>query len=140
MRSMESGDFLSAWAGISGLQFALPATWTGARARNHSVVELARWWSEGPARLCGQWASKGSLKAGKMADFVVWEPDSIALTDQIHHRHAGSAYAGRRDLRGLVVRTRTRAEVRLVRMRHVCRLACACVGSSRSVGVLVKKI
>jgi allantoinase len=105
MRFFAEGDFLSAWAGISGLQFSLPATWTGARRRHHSVVDLAKWWSEQPARLCGQWERKGSLRAGKDADFVVWEPEAVAVTDQVYHRHAGSIFASRTDLRGLVRRT-----------------------------------
>jgi allantoinase len=105
MRRLDDGDFLEAWAGISGLQFSLPATWAGARPRNHSLATLAKWWSEEPARLCGQWHAKGSLRAGKDADFVVWEPETLALTDQVYHRHAGSIFAGRSDLRGLVRHT-----------------------------------
>ncbi|KAJ1629470.1 hypothetical protein T492DRAFT_117127 [Pavlovales sp. CCMP2436] len=31
------GDFVQAWAGVSGLQFIMQATWTEARLRGHSV-------------------------------------------------------------------------------------------------------
>lgn len=105
MRGLGSGDFLSAWAGISGLQFNLPATWTEASRRGFGPADLARWWSEGPAKLSGQWHAKGSLEAGKDADFVVWEPEADALTDRTYHRHAGSPWTARTDLKGKVVKT-----------------------------------
>ena len=107
MRALESGDFFLAWAGISGLQFSLPATWSEAHSptRNHTISDLAMWWSERPAKLCGQLHRKGSLRVGKDADLVVWRPEELALTDTAYHRHPGSPYAGDPQLRGRIERT-----------------------------------
>ncbi|KAL1530737.1 hypothetical protein AB1Y20_001636 [Prymnesium parvum] len=102
LRHLSSGDFLGAWAGISGLQSSLQATWTPARARGVTPLELARWWSERPARLAGLHARKGSIEVGKDADLVVWEPDAAGLSDRLYTRHPGSPYAGRADLLGRV--------------------------------------
>eukprot|EP00656_Telonema_subtile_P005362 TRINITY_DN12436_c0_g1_i2.p1 TRINITY_DN12436_c0_g1~~TRINITY_DN12436_c0_g1_i2.p1 ORF type:complete len:283 (-),score=47.80 TRINITY_DN12436_c0_g1_i2:124-972(-) len=104
MREMGQGDFLSAWAGVSGLQNNLAATWDAAAARGFTPVHLAKWWSERPAQLAGIWAQKGSLEQGKDADFVVWDPDKRAATDKLYHRHPGSPYAGQ-VLRGEVRHT-----------------------------------
>jgi allantoinase len=94
MRKLKSGNFLDAWGGISGLQFSLQVTWTEARNRGYSVEHIIKWWSEMPARLGGFWMSKGSLDIGKRADFVVWDPNSYAITDRSYHRHSGSPYIG----------------------------------------------
>ena len=63
MRQLESGDLLKAWAGIAGLQFNLPATWSDAgRAEantSRALLDLARWW--GAARAAR--AHAGSLKS-----------------------------------------------------------------------------
>ena len=32
LKKTDSGDFLAAWGGISGLQYLLPATWTALRS------------------------------------------------------------------------------------------------------------
>ena len=111
MRQISSGNFLDAWAGISGVQASLAATWTEARQRGFTPLDMARWWSERPARLAGLWRAKGSLEAGKDADFLVWEPDAEAITDRIYHRHPGSPYAGRAGLLGRVRQTLVRGRV-----------------------------
>lgn len=77
LRKLEEGDFMAAWAGISGVQLSLAATWHEARRRGHSVLELSRWWSENPAKLAGLWAVKGSLEIGKDADYVAWDPEEV---------------------------------------------------------------
>ena len=61
-------------AGISGLQMGPMATWDDASRRGgYSVGDLARWWSEQPARLAGLWDRKGSLEVGGLeGGGVVW--------------------------------------------------------------------
>jgi allantoinase len=97
LKALESGDFLKAWGGIAGLQYALAATWDGARKRQLQPQLLARLWSEFPARLAGVGERKGRLKMGQDADIVVWDPDSLADTSTrgLQHRHKGTPYAGR---------------------------------------------
>ncbi|MGJ5695003.1 allantoinase AllB, partial [Streptomyces pratensis] len=50
---LKTGDFASAWGGISSLQLGLPAMWTEARRRGHSLEDVVRWMSAGPAALAG---------------------------------------------------------------------------------------
>lgn len=104
MRKMAEGDFLGAWAGVSGLQNNLAATWDAAAARNFTTEHIAKWWSQRPAQLAGIWAQKGSIEPGKDADFVIWDPNKMATTDKMYHRHPGSPYAGQL-LRGEVRHT-----------------------------------
>ena len=49
------------------------------------VVRVAQWWSEQPAKLAGLWYSKGSLEAGKDADFTVWRPREPAMVTPPTH-------------------------------------------------------
>src|SRR4029077_14046469 len=39
----DTGDFRTAGGGIASLQIGLPAVWTGARRRGHSLADVARW-------------------------------------------------------------------------------------------------
>ena len=97
------GDFFAAWGGIASLQLALPAVWTGARARGVSVDRVAAWMSTNSSKLAGLDASKGALAPGCDADIVVWDPDSSFIVDpsKLAHRHHITPYAGR-ELFGLV--------------------------------------
>ena len=42
IKEQQSGDFMKAWGGIAGLQFLLPAFWTGAKKRGFSLGDVAR--------------------------------------------------------------------------------------------------
>jgi cytosine/adenosine deaminase-related metal-dependent hydrolase len=94
------------WGGIASLQLALPLVWTGARARGHTLVELARWMAAAPARLAGLHGRKGAIVAGRAADLVVFDPDAAFRVDpaSLHHRHPVTPYAGRM-LHGVVLET-----------------------------------
>jgi allantoinase len=117
MKQLASGDFLSAWGGISSLQVALPAAWTGAVARGRSLAELAEWMCAAPSRLAGL-ASKGSIRAGADADLVVFNPDDAWIVEgrRLHHRHSLTPYEGR-TLRGVVERTYVRGALVSARER-----------------------
>ena len=103
LKSLSTGDFLSAWGGISSLQLRLPAVWTTARRRGHTLDDLVRWLSAAPARLGGLADRKGAIAPRFDADFVVWDPDVEfeVRADSIHHRHKLTPWLGRR-LRGEV--------------------------------------
>jgi allantoinase len=92
----ETGDFLSAWGGISSLQLRLPVTWTIARRRGFSVTDLAEWLCAAPAKLVGLDQVKGKLAPGYDADIVIWNPKSEFRVepDLIHHRHRLTPYRG----------------------------------------------
>ncbi|MCM3906431.1 MAG: allantoinase AllB [Pyrinomonadaceae bacterium] len=111
MKLQESGDFLKAWGGISSLQLRLPATWTEAQQRGHSIEDLARWLCGAPAALVGLAGRKGALGVGGDADIVIWNPEQEFLVepDVLHHRHKLTPYAGR-TLAGVVEKTFLRGE------------------------------
>ncbi|MFJ9183460.1 allantoinase AllB [Streptomyces anulatus] len=99
---LKTPDFASAWGGISSLQLGLPAIWTEARKRGHSLDDVARWMSAAPAALAGL-TRKGAIEAGRDADFAVLAPDATFTVDpaELFHRNQVTAYAGK-TLHGVV--------------------------------------
>ncbi|MER5806980.1 allantoinase AllB [Streptomyces sp. NPDC002033] len=102
---LKTGDFATAWGGISSLQLGLPAIWTEARKRGHTLEDVVRWMSAAPAALAGL-AAKGGIEAGRDADFAVLDPDETFTVDpaHLHHRNQVTAYAGK-TLHGVVKST-----------------------------------
>ncbi|MBL1100737.1 allantoinase AllB [Streptomyces sp. 205] len=100
---LKTGDFGGAWGGISSLQLGLSAVWTEARRRGHTLHDVVRWMSAGPAALVGLDRLKGAVAAGHDADFAVLAPDETFTVDPtaLHHRNQVTAYAGR-TLHGVV--------------------------------------
>ncbi|MBD0695276.1 allantoinase AllB [Streptomyces sp. CBMA123] len=98
-----SGDFAAAWGGIASLQLGLPAIWTEARRRGHTLADVVRWMSSGPAELVGLTGTKGAIAAGCDADLVAFDPDGefAVHARALHHRNPVTPYAGR-TLRGAV--------------------------------------
>jgi allantoinase len=105
LKQRGGGDFGAAWGGIASVQLGLPAVWTGARARGHSLVDVVRWMAQAPADRVGL-AHKGRIEVGADADLVRFAPDEEFTVDvaRLHHRNPVSAYAGRR-LAGVVRET-----------------------------------
>ncbi|WP_435238038.1 allantoinase AllB [Streptomyces sp. YPW6] len=99
---LKTPDFASAWGGISSLQLGLPAIWTEARRRGHSLDEVVRWMSTAPAELAGL-TRKGAIEAGRDADFAVLAPEATFTVDpaELFHRNQVTAYAGK-TLHGVV--------------------------------------
>jgi allantoinase len=106
LKLRETGDFISAWGGISSLQLRLPIVWTEARRRGFSVVDLSRWLCAAPAAIVGLQDRKGKLAAGYDADMVIWNPSKSFRVEgeKLHHRHKLTPYEGRQ-LEGVVERT-----------------------------------
>ncbi|KAK9811373.1 hypothetical protein WJX72_002753 [[Myrmecia] bisecta] len=117
MKKFDTGDFIEAWGGISGIQYGLPATWNAMKKHGIAPAFLAKWWSESPAKWAGLSARKGQLSAGLDADFVVWDPEAPANTSKegLYTRHKDTPFANMA-LAGRVVAT-------FVRGQQTCRAA-----------------
>jgi allantoinase len=102
LKHLDTGDFGTAWGGISSLQLGLPLVWTEARRRGLGLADVARWMSAAPAALVGL-DSKGGIRVGGAADLVAFDTGTEQVVDpaRLHHRNAVSPYAGAR-LTGVV--------------------------------------
>ena len=111
LKLLDAGDFMSAWGGISSLQFGLPIIWSEAQKRGISLETLSRWMSVNPAQFAGLQDRKGVLKKGADADVVIWNPEaSVTIAaGNIHHRHKVTPYEGKQ-LKGEVLETWLRGQ------------------------------
>ena len=102
LKRLDVGEFGLAWGGISSLQVGLPAVWTEARLRGHSLVDVVGWMSQRPAELA-RLQHKGRIERGYHADFAVFAPDDAFVVDpaRLHHRNPVTPYA-QRALAGVV--------------------------------------
>jgi allantoinase len=108
---LKSGDFLSAWGGIAGVQSTLAVMLDrGHHERALRVERIASLLAETPARRF-RIPRKGSLTPEHDADLVLIDPAaSFTLSeDQLHQRHKTSPYLGA-SFRGTVRRTIRRGE------------------------------
>jgi allantoinase len=111
MKGLKEGNFRTAWGGISSLSVALPVMWTDASRRGFTLMDIARWMAEGPARLAGCAARKGRIDAGYDADLVIFDQDTTfqVTPERLHYRHPLSPYEGE-TLRGVVKATYLRGQ------------------------------
>ncbi len=110
-KSMKTGDFVSAWGGIAGVQSTLTVLlekgWHDRRLPLERITALV---AAEPARRF-RIASKGSLQPGLDADLALVDLDArfVLTTDDLHQRHKMSPYLGS-SFRGTVRRTIRRGE------------------------------
>jgi allantoinase len=96
LKRLDVGEFGPAWGGISSLQIGLPAIWTEARLRGHTLVDVVRWMAQRPAEIA-RLQRKGRIDRGYHADFAVFAPDDAFVVDptRLHHRNPVTPYAER---------------------------------------------
>ncbi|MEP6650861.1 MAG: allantoinase AllB, partial [Lapillicoccus sp.] len=96
LKHFDTGDFGTAWGGISSLQLGLAAVWTEARQRGFTLSDVVGWMSRGPADQIGL-SHKGRIAVGADADFAVFAPNDQQVIDaaRLHHKNPITPYAGR---------------------------------------------
>ncbi|CAG9783698.1 unnamed protein product [Diatraea saccharalis] len=109
---LKGPNFMTAWGGISSMQFDLSLFWTEAKARGHSLSMASHYLSAGPARLAGLQDKKGAIRPGLDADFIFFDPDaSFLVTPQvIRYKNKISPYMYR-VMTGKVMRTYLRGQL-----------------------------
>ena len=97
IKEIETGNLQKAWGGIAGLQFLLSSSWTGLKDML-SLETFIPLLTEHPAHFLSLQNSKGKIKIGHDADFVIWEPEETFEVTQkeIFHRHKATPYDGER--------------------------------------------
>jgi allantoinase len=95
LKNLDTGDFGTAWGGISSLQLGISAVWTNAAARGFAIADVVRWMSSGPAELIGL-PAKGRLAVGADADCCVFDPTEAFVVDgkSLAHKNKITPYAG----------------------------------------------
>ncbi len=112
LKQLPTGNFKTAWGGISSVSLALSAVWTKARLADISISEIVKWMCEQPAVLSGLSNRKGRIAVGMDADITIFDPDRTwhVTESQLHFRNKISPYLGER-LTGQVKATLLRGQL-----------------------------
>ncbi|KAM3963520.1 allantoinase-like [Aphomia sociella] len=109
---LKGSDFMTAWGGISSLQFGLSLFWTEARSRGYDLTTVSHYLSAGPAHLCGLQEKKGALRPGLDADLIFFDPDAafVVTPQEIRYKNKISPFMNR-VLTGKVMQTYLRGQL-----------------------------
>lgn len=112
LKLLESGDFASAWGGISSLQLALPLIASEGEIGLQDYSLLAHYLSLAPAKFAGLSESKGSIEVGKDCDLVLWDDNKQfqVSKDQLFFKHKHTPYLNK-TLKGEIHRTYLRGQI-----------------------------
>jgi allantoinase len=108
--SQKTGDFFSAWGGISSVGLGLSILWTESQRRklspDETLLSIVRWCCVNTAAQVGLSHLKGEFKVGLDGDVCVFDPEVefVVAHDAMLFRNKCSPYEGR-TLRGVVRET-----------------------------------
>lgn len=74
LKTVDDGNFMKAWGGVSGLGLGLSALWTGASKRGYSIGKVLEWTSMRTAVHARLDDRKGGITVGNDADLIIWDP------------------------------------------------------------------
>lgn len=74
LKALETGDFMTAWGGISTLGLGLSLLWTEGKKRGISLAKIVQWTSVNTAKHVGLGEVKGAIREGFDADFAIFDP------------------------------------------------------------------
>lgn len=105
LKNLDTGDFGTAWGGVSSLQLSLAVVWTAAKDRGIGLDQVVDWMASRPAAVAGLQA-KGSIEVGYDADMAILAPDAefVVRAEELEHRNPVTPY-DHRSLSGVVRRT-----------------------------------
>lgn len=106
LKLLEQGDFLTAWGGVSSVQFGLSLFWTNCQQYGFTLFDLVKLLCKNTAKLVKLENRKGAIKPGYDADFVIWDPEGSyqVKTEDIQHKNKVTPYLGK-VMKGRVYRT-----------------------------------
>ncbi|KAJ6499276.1 allantoinase [Mycena sanguinolenta] len=112
LKKLDEGDIMGAWGGISSLGLGLSLLWTEGSKRGVSLAQIIDWTTKKTAEHAGLSASKGALKVGYDADFVIWDPSAefTVTKESLQFKNKLSPYEGM-TLRGRVKQTYVRGNL-----------------------------
>lgn len=110
----ESGNFFSAWGGISSVGMGLPILWTEMTRRgltspsqfDRAITDVVKWCCVNTAAQVGLQASKGDISVGMDADFCIFDDAAewIVEPSTMLFRNKCSPYQGK-TMKGMVKET-----------------------------------
>ncbi|SMN22764.1 similar to Saccharomyces cerevisiae YIR027C DAL1 Allantoinase, converts allantoin to allantoate in the first step of allantoin degradation [Maudiozyma saulgeensis] len=108
LKSLNSGDFLNAWGGISSVGLNLPLLWTSGSKLDKpiSIIDVVKWCCENTAKHAGINHIKGYINVGHDADFAIFDPNqSYTFEDEKSHFKNKLTPYNKMELRGNVKST-----------------------------------
>ncbi|KAL0955942.1 hypothetical protein HGRIS_002127 [Hohenbuehelia grisea] len=96
LKSLDDGDIMSAWGGISTLGLGLSLLWTEGRKRGVTISQIVNWTATQTALHAGLSDIKGKLDVGYDGDFIIWDPNATfeVTKESLNFKNKLSPYVG----------------------------------------------
>ncbi|KAL7414704.1 allantoinase [Mrakia frigida] len=111
LKNLDTGDYSTAWGGISSLGLGCSLLWTEAEKRGFGMEEVVKWTSGRTGKMAKVEEVKGGLRVGGEADFAVFDPTaSFTVTkDSLSFKNKLTPFEGI-TLQGRITATYLRGE------------------------------